>query len=159
MKLRMFIRHIPFVPAPLPSRLMERLPVFVSERKGGTTEHREQSKAASFFKEATFRIFFFFLSVSQKFILLVSDKGRALGRGRNQPLTLLHQSLRLHPADTPTSPGLGESEMTQGPDVLLSRESADADTEGREHLEFCLFSSTKTSTAQKKGARPWAAPS
>lgn len=103
--------------------------------------------------------FFFFLSVSQKFILLVSDKGRALGRGRNQPLTLLHQSLRLHPADTPTSPGLGESEMTQGPDVLLSRESADADTEGREHLEFCLFSSTKTSTAQKKGARPWAAPS
>lgn len=99
------------------------------------------------------------LSVSQKFILLVSDKGRALGRGRNQPLTLLHQSLRLHPADTPTSPGLGESEMTQGPDVLLSRESADADTEGREHLEFCLFSSTKTSTAQKKGARPWAAPS
>ena len=65
-------------------------------------------------------------------------------------LLLSPMSLRLHPAATPTSPGLRESEMTQGADVLLSRESADAETEGREHLEFRLFSSTKTSTGQKK---------
>lgn len=34
---------------------MERLPVFVSEHEGGTSKHREQSKAASLCKEATFR--------------------------------------------------------------------------------------------------------
>lgn len=92
------------------------------------------------------------LSVPQKFILLVSvDKGRALGRGRETSLLLSPPSVsQIHQADTPTSPGVRESEMTQGPDVLLSRESADAETEGREYLEFCLFSSTKTSTGQKE---------
>lgn len=73
-------------------------------------------------------------------------------RGQRQETSLLLSSisLRLHPADTPTSPGLRESEMTQGSDVLLSQESADAETEGREHLEFRLFSSMKTSTGQKR---------
>lgn len=79
------------------------------------------------------------LSVSQKFILLVSvDKGRTLGRGRETSLLLSPPSVsEIHQADTPTSPGVRESEMTQRPDALLSRESADAETGGRENLEFC----------------------
>lgn len=92
------------------------------------------------------------LSVSQKFILLVSvDKGRALGRGRETSLLLSPPSVsEIHQADTPTSPGVRESEMTQGPDVLLSRESADAETECREYLEFRLFSSRKQAQARRE---------
>lgn len=91
-----------------------------------------------------------FKSIPKVHFIGIRGQRQSLGQREETSLLVSSISLRLHPADTPTSPGLRESEMTQGSDVLLSQESADAETEGREHLEFRLFSSMKTSTGQKR---------